>query len=108
LSQSSITEHQKIAVLIASRIFPTLDEFALAHNLTVSPESGLLVLLAQRLAHRGHSPDAILATVDEALKAYEAAKTGVTNTQPSEEKTSGEPVPSLPLGENIVPFPSKK
>jgi hypothetical protein len=62
-------EHQAIAAFAASRVFPALDEFTSAHRLTISVESGLLVLLAQRLVYQGFGPADILTTVQQAMDA---------------------------------------
>jgi hypothetical protein len=45
-----------------------IDEFTKAHGLSISVESGLLVLLSQRLIHQGHSPADLVALVQAAVK----------------------------------------
>ena len=100
LTDLALSEHHKIANFAALRVFPMLDEFAISHQLTVSPDSGLLVLLAKRLVHRGNSPEAVAALVQAA----------VTHTpKPSEPPAaSSAPPPLPPEGENIVSFPKRQ
>ena len=76
-----------------------LDEFAYSHKLTVSPDSGLLVLLAKRLVHRGTDPEAVTALVQAA----------VTHRPKSPEPPAPPPMsPPPPEGENIVSFPKRQ
>lgn len=76
-------------------MFPSLDEFTSAHSLSVSVESGILVLLAQRLAYQGFKPSDVLGVVEAALAAMEQSK------QPTQKPAE------LDFGENVVMFRRK-
>lgn len=97
LTDLTLSEHHKIANFAALRVFPMLDEFAISHQLTVSPDSGLLVLLAKRLVHRGNSPESVAALVQAAV-AYQPKP-------PEASALPSAPPPPPPEGENIVSFP---
>jgi hypothetical protein len=99
LTDLTISEHHKIANFAALRVFPMLDEFAYSHNLTVSPDSGLLVLLAKRLVHRGTDPEAVTALVQAAV---------THRPKPSEPPAPPPMPPPPPEGENIVSFPKRQ
>lgn len=72
-----------------------IDEFTAAHNLQYSVETGLLVLLVQRLIYQGVSKDVIKILVDASCEAHTA-------------KTAPPPQEELPaLGPDVLHFPRR-
>lgn len=62
-------EHQQIAAFTRDRIFTAIDDFEVAHDLTVDAGTGVFILLAQRLVARGLHPELVTTLARDAVEA---------------------------------------
>lgn len=98
-TEPPVDEHRLIAAFALTRIFPMIDEYIVTRKLKTSVESGLLVLLAQRMVYQGHSPDLVATLAADAASVAKATLTGDPIPEALEELP-----PSPPRADNVLPF----
>lgn len=81
-----------IAGFTRDTVFPLIDAFHTTHKTVTNVESGVLVLLAQRMVYHGFSPSTVIELVTQAAE--------IAVPQP----TIAPEVPKKPTVANILPF----